>query len=417
MNTNLIDQHIRTSSNFNVIRMRLAKRMSVMFLIVFIFLSFAYYSDSFESFVTMLLGIVLSLISVWSVWSLKSFLVPFYIYSFGGVFVTSFALLTFHNTIHFVDILWIIAAVQLGFFGIGKRIGMMLLSCAIIVIAIFIFFIINIHIEQVTIRSDYQNFTLIIELASAFLLNLYFVFMLLGEYEVSIERFKETVFEKMKQNKLIESQNQEKSILIREVHYRVKENLQIISTFLRMQQHEINSEEVKTVFVEAINRVDSMLLVHNKLYKGNKLTNASVYDYVKGLIKDSVGLSLLRNEVEINVRTNVSTFDMKTLLPIGLILNELTSNAIKHAFPNKSNPCITIEIMLIDNVVKLIFIDNGTWKQNTNSKSSFGLALIEMLTEQLEGKIKVEKNQDSTMYLLLFPYYQQNEKEKFINSK
>jgi two-component sensor histidine kinase len=388
-----------------------------MFLIVFIFLSFAYYSDSFESFVTMLLGIVLSLISVWSVWSLKSFLVPFYIYSFGGVFVTSFALLTFHNTIHFVDILWIIAAVQLGFFGIGKRIGMMLLSCAIIVIAIFIFFIINIHIEQVTIRSDYQNFTLIIELASAFLLNLYFVFMLLGEYEVSIERFKETVFEKMKQNKLIESQNQEKSILIREVHYRVKENLQIISTFLRMQQHEINSEEVKTVFVEAINRVDSMLLVHNKLYKGNKLTNASVYDYVKGLIKDSVGLSLLRNEVEINVRTNVSTFDMKTLLPIGLILNELTSNAIKHAFPNKSNPCITIEIMLIDNVVKLIFIDNGTWKQNTNSKSSFGLALIEMLTEQLEGKIKVEKNQDSTMYLLLFPYYQQNEKEKFINSK
>lgn len=417
MNTNLIDQHIRTSSNFDVIRMRLAKRMSVMFLIVFIFLSFAYYSDSFESFVTMLLGIVLSLISVWSVWSLKSFLVPFYIYSFGGVFVTSFALLTFHNTIHFVDILWIIAAVQLGFFGIGKRIGMMLLSCAIIVIAIFIFFIINIHIEQVTIRSDYQNFTLIIELASAFLLNLYFVFMLLGEYEVSIERFKETVFEKMKQNKLIESQNQEKSILIREVHYRVKENLQIISTFLRMQQHEINSEEVKTVFVEAINRVDSMLLVHNKLYKGNKLTNASVYDYVKGLIKDSVGLSLLRNEVEINVRTNVSTFDMKTLLPIGLILNELTSNAIKHAFPNKSNPCITIEIMLIDNVVKLIFIDNGTWKQNTNSKSSFGLALIEMLTEQLEGKIKVEKNQDSTMYLLLFPYYQQNEKEKFINSK
>lgn len=417
MNTNLIDQHIRTSSNFDVIRMRLAKRMSVMFLIVFIFLSFAYYSDSFESFVTMLLGIVLSLISVWSVWSLKSFLVPFYIYSFGGVFVTSFALLTFHNTIHFVDILWIIAAVQLGFFGIGKRIGMMLLSCAIIVIAIFIFFIINIHIEQVTIRSDYQNFTLIIELASAFLLNLYFVFMLLGEYEVSIERFKETVFEKMKQNKLIESQNQEKSILIREVHYRVKENLQIISTFLRMQQHEINSEEVKTVFVEAINRVDSMLLVHNKLYKGNKLTNASVYDYVKGLIKDSVGLSLLRNEVEINVRTNVSTFDMKTLLPIGLILNELTSNAIKHAFLNKSNPCITIEIMLIDNVVKLIFIDNGTWKQNTNSKSSFGLALIEMLTEQLEGKIKVEKNQDSTMYLLLFPYYQQNEKEKFINSK
>ncbi len=417
MNTNLIDQHIRTSSNFDVIRMRLAKRMSVMFLIVFIFLSFAYYSDSFESFVTMLLGIVLSLISVWSVWSLKSFLVPFYIYSFGGVFVTSFALLTFHNTIHFVDILWIIAAVQLGFFGIGKRIGMMLLSCAIIVIAIFIFFIINIHIEQITVRSEYQNFTLIIELASAFLLNLYFVFMLLGEYEVSIERFKETVFEKMKQNKLIESQNQEKSILIREVHYRVKENLQIISTFLRMQQHEINSEEVKTVFVEAINRVDSMLLVHNKLYKGNKLTNASVYDYVKGLIKDSVGLSLLRNEVEINVRTNVSTFDMKTLLPIGLILNELTSNAIKHAFPNKSNPCITIEIMLIDNVVKLIFIDNGTWKQNTNSKSSFGLALIEMLTEQLEGEIKVDKNQDSTMYLLLFPYYQQNEKEKFINSK
>ncbi len=417
MNTNLIDQHIRTSSNFDVIRMRLAKRMSVMFLIVFIFLSFAYYSDSFESFVTMLLGIVLSLISVWSVWSLKSFLVPFYIYSFGGVFVTSFALLTFHNTIHFVDILWIIAAVQLGFFGIGKRIGMMLLSCAIIVIAIFIFFIINIHIEQVTVRSEYQNFTLIIELASAFLLNLYFVFMLLGEYEVSIERFKETVFSKMKQNKLIASQNQEKSILIREVHFRVKENLQIISTFLRIQQHEINSEEVKTVFVEAINRVDSMLLVHNKLYKGNKLTNASVYDYVKGLIKDSVGLSLLRNEVEINVRTNVSTFDMKTLLPIGLILNELTSNALKHAFPKKSNPCISIEIMLIDNVVKLIFIDNGTWKQNTNSKSSFGLALIEMLTEQLEGEIKVEKNQDSTMYLLLFPYYQQNEKEKFINSK
>lgn len=389
---------------FVALRLRLAKQMSLMFLLVFIFLSFAYFTDSLESFLTMILGIVLSIISTVSVFIWKQYKIPFYIYSIGGVFVTSFALLTFHNTIHFVDLLWIIAAVQLGFFGIGKKMGFVLLGFALLSIALFAFVIVNKHIAAVTPRSYYQEITLIIELLSAFLLNLYFVYLFLAEYELSTINFRNSIQELSKKNAQLLHQNSDKTFLIHEVHYRVKDNLDIISTLLKMQKNEISEPHVKEVFQESINRVSSMLMVHEKLYSGSSRLNASVQDFVRNLTFEIIQLSPYRHQIELHVNCHMPNLSKKTLIPVALIINELTSNSLKYAFDSVSSPIIHVEISVSKETVKMVYFDNGSWKEQSNRSESFGMELIRLLIEQLEGEMKIEKNKAGTMFLFLFPF-------------
>ncbi len=380
------------------IRIKLAYRLSVLFLIVFSLLTFAYYSDSMESFITMAAGVVISLVclSVMMLWKNDAFV--FYTYSILGVLVTSYALIAFHETIHLVDILWMHAAVALAFFTIGKKLGYVLLAISLIAIGIFLFYSLNKNIVTVQPRTTYQLVSLMAEMISGFGLNMYLFYLFLGINHFSEQKLLEINQHLQEQNTQIQIQNDEKTVLVREIHHRVKNNLQIIISLLRMQSMEIEEEKLKIHFEESINRIMTMSLIHTKLYQNDSLSQINFPDYLKDLMQDLLRINPGKKTISYDVVCPVENISLKTIIPLGLIFNELISNSLKHAFSFVENGKIDIDIQEEENEWLIIrYMDNGKWKKRENY-ASFGMTLIDTLVDQLDGKIERIFEEHATIY-------------------
>lgn len=386
---------------FDELKVKLAFRMSFMFLIVFIVLTYAYYFDSLESFITMAFGVLVSIVCLLIVVLKRNYNLVFYIYSISGVVVTSYALITFHNTVHLVDVLWMLAGVSLAFFCLGRVWGFILLFISIVSIAVFIFYSLNIHIEEVQIRSVYQKFSLVIEMISGFLANYYLFYLFLDLNRYSERKLIESFDHVKEQNARISIQNDEKTTLVREIHHRVKNNLQIVVSLLRMQSQEVNNPEFRVLFQESINRIMAMSLIHQKLYQNENLSQIRIGDYLDELIHEIMNLSFREQEVHYEIKTEVGKIGLKTLIPVGLLVNELVSNSLKHAFHETTNARIQIEIQKEgESHLRLTYFDNGVWKQQMDN-SSFGLVLIDTLIEQLEGTQEISRGENGTTYSIL----------------
>ena len=190
----------------------------------------------------------------------------------------------------------------------------------------------------------------------------------------------------------------EKEILLREVHHRVKNNMQIISSLLRLQSRYVTDETYRGMFEESYNRVISMSLVHEQIYNSGDLTKINIRDYIIELT-DNVFLSNRGNAGKIALNLNVDNIQMglDVTVPFGLILNELLTNSLKHAFPDGRNGKLTVSLHKTDSDdIELIVSDNGVGIpedidiQKTNS---LGLHLINLLAEnQLRGEISLNRN-------------------------
>ncbi|MGV3612598.1 MAG: sensor histidine kinase [Fluviicola sp.] len=315
--------------------------------------------------------------------------------------VTSYALITFHNTVHLVDVLWMLAGVSLAFFCLGRVWGFILLFISIVSIAVFIFYSLNIHIEEVQIRSVYQKFSLVIEMISGFLANYYLFYLFLDLNRYSERKLIESFDHVKEQNARISIQNDEKTTLVREIHHRVKNNLQIVVSLLRMQSQEVNNPEFRVLFQESINRIMAMSLIHQKLYQNENLSQIRIGDYLDELIHEIMNLSFREQEVHYEIKTEVGKIGLKTLIPVGLLVNELVSNSLKHAFHETTNARIQIEIQKEgESHLRLTYFDNGVWKQQMDN-SSFGLVLIDTLIEQLEGTQEISRGENGTTYSIL----------------
>jgi PAS domain S-box-containing protein len=184
----------------------------------------------------------------------------------------------------------------------------------------------------------------------------------------------------------------EKEILLKEIHHRVKNNLQIISSLLRLQTRYINDSQTLEVFQDSHNRVRAMAIIHENLYQSNDLTKIEFTDYVRCLTNN-----LLRSygvisgiNIDLNINQKIS-LKIDTVISCGLIINELVSNSIKHAFLNTKQGDIYIELLEIaSNQYSLIVSDNGVGLSKDIAyykNQSLGLQLVWSLVEQLEGII------------------------------
>ncbi len=184
----------------------------------------------------------------------------------------------------------------------------------------------------------------------------------------------------------------EKEILLKEIHHRVKNNLQIISSLLRLQTRYINDSQTLEVFQDSHNRVRAMAIIHENLYQSNDLTKIEFSDYVRCLTNN-----LLRSygvisgiNIYLNIDQKIS-LKIDTVISCGLIINELVSNSIKHAFSNTKKGDIYIELLEIANNQYLLGVsDNGVGlSKNIDfyKNQSLGLQLVWSLVEQLEGII------------------------------
>ncbi len=216
------------------------------------------------------------------------------------------------------------------------------------------------------------------------------------------------------ENKLKKSL-EEKEILLKEIHHRVKNNLQIISSLLNLQSRYITDKEMLDIYKESQNRVKSMAIIHEKLYQSEDLAKIDFGDYVKSLTRDlfnSYGVD--RSLIHLDVDIKDILLDINTAIPCGLIVNELVTNSIKHGFrdvrgtnnlgtSNEKN-IITVSITNEDGFYVMTIYDNGVGFpddldfQNTDS---LGMQLVISLTSQLRGTLELEKD-NGTLFKIIF---------------
>ena len=228
---------------------------------------------------------------------------------------------------------------------------------------------------------------------------------------VRINRKKRFEIEKMnlsiaQKNTQIEASLKEKEILLKEIHHRVKNNLQIISGILDIQNFSIKEPEIKAILNEGQNRIQSIALLHKTMYQ-NKNFNAVNFDkYLAELISHSKQANYsLNKQIEIDFTTDDIQLEIDTAVPLGLILNELINNAYKHAFKEKQSGAISIALKEVDKKsYQLLFKDNGIGFASdfdVTKVKSVGYELINGLTKQLKGKLTTH-NENGAVIIIHF---------------
>ena len=207
------------------------------------------------------------------------------------------------------------------------------------------------------------------------------------------------------ENKMKESLH-EKEILLKEIHHRVKNNLQVVSSLLFLQSQQLKNKELVELLKISQNRVRTMALIHEKLYQSKDLNKIDFGQYISSLIlalKES--FSVDENKIMIDVKTESILLDIDIAVPCGLIVNELIANSIKHAFKNVERGLITIEAKYENDNYHLIIKDNGIGlsdKIKIDESQTLGLRIVYNLVRQLRGEYKIE-NDNGTRFIIIFP--------------
>jgi two-component sensor histidine kinase/HAMP domain-containing protein len=205
----------------------------------------------------------------------------------------------------------------------------------------------------------------------------------------------------------LEKANERIHVLIKEIHHRVKNNLQVVASLLRLQSETIEDEKLQQVFGQSQSRVASMALIHEKLYKGEDLVQLDIGGYLKELFAELVQLNNVRDTIHYNTSIDEGlTLDLDTMVPLGLVLNELITNSFKHAFVGREQGSIDLRIARAgDREFDLIYSDDGVGmpqEKLTHDGATLGMSLIDSLVEQLNGYLTVESDAKGTRYHVRF---------------
>jgi len=205
----------------------------------------------------------------------------------------------------------------------------------------------------------------------------------------------------------IETSLHDKEILLKEIHHRVKNNLQIISSLLYLQSKKIKDQNVIQLFEDGRSRIQSMALIHEKLYQNPSLSCIDFGEYIESLIVDlQRSFGTVPKKADIVTRINNISLDIDTAIPCGLITNELVSNALKYAFPGQKPGTITISLEEISsNKFQFIIQDDGIGIPNDfdlSESPSLGLELVTNLVNRIDGKLTID-TQSGTSFKIIFP--------------
>ena len=212
-------------------------------------------------------------------------------------------------------------------------------------------------------------------------------------------------FERKQVEQELLSSLEEKTMLLQEVHHRVKNNLQIVSSLLNLQSQYFEDQESLNKFNDMRNRIKAIAMVHERLYKSDDVQHANFAEYIQSivdLLQETFG-----NEITINLNTEnvgINKVPIERAIPCGLVINEIVTNAMKHAFTDidVAEPRIDIDLYLSNDKTKMIISDNGKGLPNDfdiRRSESLGLELVCSLVDQLEGKMEVKSNNGTTFTL------------------
>ena len=186
----------------------------------------------------------------------------------------------------------------------------------------------------------------------------------------------------------------EKELLLREVHHRVKNNLQIISTLLMLQASTTGDKRLSDLYRDSQHRIDAISLIHEKLYESRDLSRVNLRDYIKTLLSDlldSYGAD--SNGIDVRVKVDDVRLNIETAIPCGLIINELVSNSLKYAFPDGKGE-ITVEVHSTGEGYEMTVSDNGVGLPedlDLEGSGTLGLRIVRNLVEQIDGELEIER--------------------------
>lgn len=208
---------------------------------------------------------------------------------------------------------------------------------------------------------------------------------------------------KQKATQALKLSLEEKTVLLQEVHHRVKNNLSIVGSLMNMQAQKSNDAYHKQLFIECRNRLDSIASVHELIYKAKSYANLNFKEYLDQII-DHIAVSYhVLEEIQIEKGITDVQVDISTAIPLALIVNELITNAYKHAFHNRQGGVIQISLLENNQQVFLTIKDNGVGFDEKNiPQNSIGLGILSGLVEQIEGTLNLKTNSTGTSYKISF---------------
>ena len=213
------------------------------------------------------------------------------------------------------------------------------------------------------------------------------------ELSVANEELKKEVAQRKLAQEQINESLKEKIVLLREVHHRVKNNLQIVSSLLNLQAGYINDKKILEVFKESQARIRSMALIHEKLYQSRDLDKINFSDYIDSLIQDLFrSYRSQLNNIDIRCEADQIFLEIDQAILCGLVINELISNSIKHAFKGRESGEVLVKLFQENNVYNIIVQDNGVGFPadiDIENTDSLGLQLVTSLTTQMGGNLEI----------------------------
>ncbi len=198
----------------------------------------------------------------------------------------------------------------------------------------------------------------------------------------------------------------DRETLLREIHHRVKNNLQVVSSLLSIQGREISDEKALKAVNESRNRVHSMALIHQFLYGEEHLSSIDMQEYVDELASGLMATYRVgHDKVKLTTRVTPMRLDVDTAIPVGLILNELITNALKYAFPDQRQGNITVELYERNEKLYLVVSDDGIGASGDQPKSSsFGMKLLNAFKTKLQGDFSISGNPGMTVTYVIGKY-------------
>jgi len=194
---------------------------------------------------------------------------------------------------------------------------------------------------------------------------------------------------------LINEKNIEKDVLLKEIHHRVKNNLQIVYSMLNMQSRQVDNKSARKVLSEGKSRIMAMALIHKVLYESENLDKVNLTDYLNALLQNIKGVYTIEGKnIEVHIKAKDVLLNLDLAIPLGLILNELITNSYKHAFINKDSGIIGIVIERKNGQYYFEYKDNGIGIDNVNLEAhkTLGMRLVYRLASQINAEALLKNN-------------------------
>lgn len=235
------------------------------------------------------------------------------------------------------------------------------------------------------------------------LLGLLALFIVLGVIFYAFRLKQKTNRELARKNQQILDALSEKEVLLKEIHHRVKNNLQVISSLLSLQSRRVNDKATANAIIESRNRVKAMGLIHQSLYREDNLTGVDAAAYISKLVENLFETyNVQPNQVAFEKDIQTLNVDIDTIIPFGLIINELISNALKYAFPNGRKGKIQVQLQRQAGQLFLQVKDNGVGLPDDFSSenlSSFGYKLVQVFTKKMRAILDITSDSGTTVTL------------------